>query len=299
MVLTLENAAIQLTVAPDIGARVTKLIDLRNGRDWLVGGRSAHQPDENADYTAQSARGWDECFPTVAPCQSPDWGRRLRDHGDIWGRRVECEQNEAGIQSTFFGSGYRFTRRLSLHDETVVADYWLENTGSSARPYLWSQHCLLNCNEDDRLSLVGIGEMEVSYNSETAEVSARNFNWPKFDSNHPDLTHIEPQTACWAAKTYAPIASVVDASVMGADGGAITFSWLRKDIPFLGLWLDYGGWPANEPVHQVAIEPTNAPADDLAAAVSRGLAPRILPGETHFWSVSITLSQTNNSKVPS
>jgi hypothetical protein len=77
--------------------------------------------------------------------------------------------------------------------------------------------------------------------------------------------------------------------VTGPTGG-IRFDWSGAGIPAFGLWLDYGGWPPGAPVHQVALEPTTAPADDLTQAEAMGHARQLAPGETHRWSVRITLT---------
>jgi hypothetical protein len=66
----------------------------------------------------------------------------------------------------------------------------------------------------------------------------------------------------------------------------------------MGLWLDYGGWPEEKPLHQVAIEPTSAAADDLAGALALGQARWLAPRETHEWSVRLTLLDPEEGQSP-
>jgi hypothetical protein len=36
----------------------------------------------------------------------------------------------------------------------------------------------------------------------------------------------------------------------------------------MGVWLDAGGWPSEAPIHQVALEPTSSPDDQVADALA-------------------------------
>jgi galactose mutarotase-like enzyme len=60
-------------------------------------------------------------------------------------------------------------------------------------------------------------------------------------------------------------------------------------IPYLGLWLCYGGWPERDGPKQmcVAMEPSTAPVDSLAQTGewSRALGP----GESYAWPMLVEL----------
>ena len=93
----------------------------------------------------------------------------------------------------------------------------------------------------------------------------------------------------FALKAYAVAHDTASAAVVGPNGG-IRFDWLARDIGAFGLWLDYAGWPPGAPVHQIALEPTTAPVDDLAQADRIGKARLLAPGKSHHWSVRITMT---------
>lgn len=59
-------------------------------------------------------------------------------------------------------------------------------------------------------------------------------------------------------------------AVVSTPNGALSLRWQKLD---LGLWLDYGGWPTDHPVHQVAIEPTTASFDSLCQERASWLKP--------------------------
>lgn len=287
--LYLANEHVTLSVEPDFGARVTQLTDRASGRDWLVGGALEGSAGEDAVFGGAEARGWDECFPTVAPCSDSTHGRSLRDHGDLWGRPWACTIEGDTIHAGYDGAGWRFVREIRLTGRQVESHYAVTNTGNETVPYLWSQHCLLATGPGDRIELEGIGPMTVTGGlSADGPVETGLFDWPDLSTAVPDLRSVRDASAAFAIKAYAPIDTHVSTTV-GDENGSLNIAWMKADIPFLGLWLDYGGWPSSGPVHQIAIEPTTAPADDLAGAHKANLARWLSPGETHSWAVTITL----------
>ena len=87
--IALRSAELEVVVVPAIGMKLTNL-RRPGGREWLW---RNHQiplalPEPGASYveTADSG-GWDECFPTVAPCPipgAPADTTPLPDHGELW-----------------------------------------------------------------------------------------------------------------------------------------------------------------------------------------------------------------------
>ncbi|EAR49735.1 hypothetical protein OG2516_15979 [Oceanicola granulosus HTCC2516] len=259
MTITLQNDIILLEVDPAFGARVTSLRDLRTGREWLVQGPAVGDVSDAASYRGAEARGWDECFPTVAPCTHPVRGR-LRDHGDLWGRPWSA-RGEGWLG--YDGDGYSFDRRLTLSGDRVLADYAVTNTAEVPLDWMWSQHCLLDARPGDRLALEGIGPLQ------RTDVPTRVAR---------DGTVL---------KTYGPVEGPAAATLAGPEG-SIRFEWHGDQIGHFGLWLDFGGWPEEDPVHQLALEPTTAPADHLIAAGDD--TETLTPGATRRWRVAIRLA---------
>lgn len=282
--LSIGNDRLSLTLAPDYGARVMTLTDRSNDRQWLVTGPQSSRTGEDAVYGADEAVGWDECFPTVLACSHPAWDAPLRDHGALWGRAwvVDLADTDC-VETRFETSRFRFVRRLTVAGATVVADYRVTNLGAAPLPYLWSQHCLLATRPGDRIVLAG---------HKNLRAGDEPFTWP----NHPDrdLSVTGPEEEGFALKAYSQTPGHASAAVTGPDGG-IRFDW--EDVPAFGLWLCYGGWPEVHPVHQVALEPTTAAADSLAAAETTGHARTLGGNETHTWSVRMTLTAPDERKL--
>lgn len=288
--LHLANDRVAVTVLPTFGARVSALTDVATGRNWLIDGPPVGSADADAVFGGAEACGWDECFPTVAPCEQAPDGRMMRDHGDLWGRPWQCRRDAQSIQSVFAGEGFRFVRELQLTDDGLAASYSVANTGAQTMPYLWSQHCLLATEPDERISIDGVGPMTVTGGWQAGTpVATGCFDWPELATGLPNLDRIRASSAQFAIKAYASALGRVSAGVTGCRG-SISLSWNADEIPFIGLWLDYGGWPQEAPVHQIAIEPTTAPADHLAGALGQGRARLLSPDETHRWTIDISLT---------
>ena len=287
-VATLENEALRVSVVPDYGAKVIELTDKRTGRNWLVEGNPTDASGEDAVFGGLQAYGWDECFPTVAPCPGGPWGQDLRDHGALWGRPWHAALGEDDITTTFDGARFVFTRRLALTGSRLTAHYSLENRTERKLPYLWSAHPLLSLAPGEAIHLPDTTVVATTY------LGARGRTWPPTSLSWPsaeigdrrvDLDRVHPIDERFAAKLYCDGGMPDRAEVDGLDGRLC----LRWKADALGIWLDYGGWPDPGPVHQVAIEPTTAPADDLQSAVRADRHKVLMPGKPDQWWIEIAL----------
>ena len=292
-VIALESPAIRVEIDPDFGARVLSLLDRRSGRDWMSKGPQSTQIGEDAIYLADEAVGWDECFPTVAPWDASGTalGRRLRDHGDLWGRpwSVEAQSNDSATMSWSDGA-FRFTRRLSLRDATLTADYAVANIGDTTLPFMWALHGLLAVTPDDTIAIADINSVTASYISFGGKtIVAPQLNWPIPGGDvRVALDAVQLADARFAAKLYASDIPAARASIGGRNGW-LDLAWDNSELRHLGIWLNYGGWPTPGKIHHVALEPATAPVDHLGQALEQGSATILAPGASSTWRVTLTL----------
>jgi hypothetical protein len=284
-----EDVAVKVDVA--YGARITSLLDQITGREWMLQG--GHGPDvsDSAVYLGDDAIGWDECFPTVASWDASGtvWGSVLRDHGALWGRPadlVSVDDNVIVTRQT--GPQFALERRLQIEGRTLRALYRLDNLTDVPLPYLWAAHGMLKVSPADRIVLPGVTEVTATHLArDGGSVRAGMLDWPGPNTQWSEsFSNVEPASVHHAAKLYASDVPGGAAYVGNTDG------WLRigwsAEIDSLGIWLNYGGWPAPGHVHHIGLEPTNAPVDHLGAAIARGTPP-LEPRGQHEWSVTYTL----------
>lgn len=288
--LIVQNEQLMVAVAPDFGARVTRLIDRASGRDWMAPGGQSSQTGEDAVYGLAEAAGWDECFPSVGRCDASGtvWGRVLRDHGDLWGRPFAITEHRADLLTLEYESGqFRFVRTLRLDGATLFVDYQIDNLTAEPMPYLWALHGLLAVRPGERIALPEVTRLTAPYVSlQGAIIDLPLINWPHTRAALGfDIDTVQPQTAGFAAKMYATVPSKARARV-----GGLEIVWSGDQIGHLGLWFTYGGWPGVGGVHHMAIEPTNASAGDLAEGL--GQVTPIAPFGQHRFAVQFNISPT-------
>jgi hypothetical protein len=71
-------------------------------------------------------------------------------------------------------------------------------------------------------------------------------------------------------------------------GQGIALRFDTAKLPYLGLWLCYGGWPDDEKLsrqYAVAFEPTVAPWGTLSTACENHQAPALAAGDSFEFSV--------------
>ena len=292
-ILSLQNEAVRIEVDPSFGARVLSLVDRRSGRDWMAKGPQSAQVGEDAVYLADEAVGWDECFPTVSPWDASGtaFARPLRDHGDLWGRPWTIDAHSpASLTLSRADSSFRFTRRLSLAESTLTADYTVENVATVPMPFMWALHGLLAVTPDDRIEMAGVDAVQCTYLSLGGKaISAHRLHWPGPDEALDlPLDAVQPVSTHLAAKLYASNIPTAKVSVGGRNGW-LDIGWNKAEIAHLGIWFNYGGWPETGDVHHIALEPTTAPADHLGQALEQGNDVTLAPGAAKRWSIAMTL----------
>jgi len=294
--VVLENDAVRLACEPDVGARITSLIDRRTGRDWLVSGTqprtTAAWAAEDAVFGGAEAFGWDECLPTVAPCPDPADANApaLRDHGEQWGRPTDVEATDDRLVATWTRSRWplRFSRTITLAGAAVVCEYELVAGAGQAMPVLWSMHALLALEPGSRIVLEPGGHARVTHQEGVPLAPGlQTVAWP---GGAAALDMVRGVDARRAAKLYLDARSLTRVAARATDGSELQFAWDRAFAPTLGIWLDFGGWPPGESRHQVAIEPTTSADDDLASAIAAGRARILEPGTPQRWKVRLELA---------
>lgn len=286
----IENEDLRVGVNPAYGARVVSLLDKASGREWLTAGGESASTGEDVRYWGEEAVAWDECFPTVSvwDASGTKWGRRLRDHGDLWGRPWEVDAASASALTTTYGDPqFRFTRTLRLEGRTLVADYAAENLTDAPLPYLWALHALLAAKPEDRIVLPGADSVRavfLSLDGKMAKVGDMSWTAPT-DALPFALADAQPASSNFMGKLYAE--NIPGGSARIGHGDAwLEIAW-DESIAHLGIWITYGAWPERGGHYEVALEPTNAPSDHVGQTIADGYPP-LAPGERRTWRVTMT-----------
>lgn len=304
--VALRSALVELVAIPALGMKLTNLRRL-NGREWLW--RSDQiplsPPSPGASYVESAdSGGWDECFPTVAPCPIPGASPGtppLPDHGELWSASWTSSVLDGPEGTILAGTArgsvlpYEFHRRITLDPVEPAArfHYWLRHTGENPFPWIWSCHPLLNVQTGSVLALPEVTRVKV------AAVHGRN-DWRENDViRWPDAVggggseFTFPKDDGWAAKLFADVGA--EGRMRLTDprrGERLEFSVDPANVPQVGLWINCAGWapPGRTPYYNLALEPCIGAPDRLdVATLEWKTAQTLQPGEERQWSLEVRL----------
>jgi galactose mutarotase-like enzyme len=283
--ITLESPVIRLAVWPDLGGRMTSLVDRRSGREWLWKNPylAPRPPAYGESYTEKlDCGGWDEILPSVSPCRLSD-GSSVPDHGDIVhlpASVVSATPDRLVLSTDLRSRPLRFTRELLLHGSQLKIRYTLESLTDHAVPYLWAAHPLFAL--EPGMEITGMQGIHFHTAAEIGKPT-------EFFGSIPDFH--SPDFQPYACKRFSPAGSLDCIGLRHPEGSSIELSWDRGEVPHLGLWLNLGAWSGcvSPPYFNLGIEPTTSPHDSLADAVQDGSAMMLHAGERIHWSLTFEL----------
>jgi hypothetical protein len=179
----------------------------------------------------------------------------------VFGRPWTVERE--GAQLAFATAEYRLQRGMRLSGAALELDYALQNRSERELPFVWCLHALLAIEPGMQLELPGGVEI------------------------------VPGPERRLALKRFASASAGGDVGLRTADGGeALRFHFDPREIPFVGLWTNYGGWSGagTAPYFNLAIEPSIGDADSLADARARGTAGLLAPRARRTWRVALELT---------
>ena len=180
------------------------------------------------------------------------------------------------VQALGFSRPLAYTKTLTLKDEALSIRYRIENRGTTGVSYLHACHPLLAVAEEDLIMLPGSTKTLGLHCSDEPLLGRAGeiVSWRHHRGK--DLSRVGAEDSGVAVMLYT---ERVQEGWCGlyrrASGEGIAVRLDPEELPFLGLWLCYGGWPpdgAGTRQYAVAPEPTTAPFGTLAEAQRRGAA---------------------------
>jgi galactose mutarotase-like enzyme len=291
-VLAIGSEELALTVLPDDGGKVATLTCRRHDRQWLAPERPELAAADDGSYGPREAWGWDELFPSVltATATPAPWPHPLRDHGELWGRPWRVTQHEPSSLTLAYvddDTGFRLERTLDVERGALRARYALSSTATEPLPYQWSLHPIFALAPGERVELAGIDRVKATVTGHHALPDGPAVvDWPRHDGL--DLGTVRPSDGETFLKLYADLPTD-GTTVMRGGPCELSVTTDPAFAPYIGLYLNYGGWPADGPLHHVGIEPTTSPHDDLNAAAHDDAAAVLAPGERRTWEIRMSL----------
>ena len=291
----LQNEQLQVEVVPGQGGRIVSILNRQAGIEFLTlpstSARRSHKPGKWDRFEESPCAGVDECLPSIGACGLETPGGSIPDHGDFW--RLAWDVTAFGrrsisMQATGFSRPLRFEKRLNLHASSLEIQYRIHNLQSAALPFLYALHPLFAVDPGDRIVLPAeVTSVRLESSNLSRLGAAGSFiEWPRpHASPTVDLSIAESISASRAEMFYTPrLKSGWCGLYRVQSGRGIVLRFDTQRLPFVGLWLCYGGWPDEASLprqYAIGLEPTVSPWGTLNKALENAQAP-VLGGNQSF-----------------
>jgi galactose mutarotase-like enzyme len=297
--LFLRNNSLEVEFLPAFGGKIVSLRSVRTGEQFLLPPLKdyRHLPP-NAEFSEGDCGGFDDCLPSVASCARGSGQVSVPDHGDLWrvAWRIGSRNERVELHADASSRPLRLTRKGHLRGSSLILEYSLTNLSNSPTLWLWSAHPLFRVEAGDRIVLpTEIHELNMEYSAGNILGTDRQVSWPHAVSNAGvpvNLSVVGDKDGVTAHKLFARMGPHGWAGLYrAATKQGIVIRFDTSVLPFLGLWICFGAWPAQGAAKQytVAIEPTTSDTDSLLIAEESGTAPRLAAGQSCSWNLEIEL----------
>ena len=298
----LRNDLCVASVAISEGGRIASLRSLLSGLEFLTQASENRQPvvpGLATKFQTGPCAGIEECLPTVGFSGSETIGGVAPDHGDFWQVPWTLVNQQGSNRLTLEGFGFsrpfRFRKQLFLSGSTLRVDYTLENLGKDSLPFLYACHPLFAVEPGDRISLPFEVKALDLYFSRNGHLGRRGVTveWPITSAGEVlDRTGTPDDQTAEMLYTGRLTDYHHCAIHRASTNEALEIAFSLDKLPYLGVWLCYGGWPdsGGPPQYAVALEPTTSPCNTLSEAVVNRTALWIAGGSTVSWQISFTVS---------
>lgn len=303
-----HTGVIELTLVPELGGKISSLRDARTAREWLwrhprfVYKRVPH----GTSYVAEAdTGGWDECFPSVAPCSYPSepWqGVAIQDHGELWSQASEFEIEEhtetVTLRTRWQGVAlpYTFTRTITLaaNSSVIRTNYQAVNNADQPVNFVWSIHPLFAIEPGMELHLPLSARFHVGVSIPQNLVSPEQDLQYPFSASGLNFPRLPERSAGRAIKIWSdPLPAGEGWAAVCARNGELRMRWDVTLLPQAAAWMNFGAWAADggTPYYNLGLEPCIGAQDSLADAVSQyHLYATLPPHGTKTWWLEIELN---------
>ncbi|MBN1834858.1 MAG: hypothetical protein JW820_03345 [Spirochaetales bacterium] len=299
--LVLENRMLRVKVVPLAGAKTASILFKPSRLEllWQNTGRRFRRTGYGASYLDGEFSGFDEMFPTISECcyESPPWqGTVAPDHGEVWSLPWDAEAR--GEELTLSVQGVRFPYRLSktlrLEGACLRAAYRVENLSSLPLEFLWAAHPLFKVWEGMEFVVpAGMDRVVNSVPGPRLGGYGERYDFPVAllgDGSRFDLSRA-PRRNARGYQKYFFAGKVPEGWCLLYEPRrrlAIGLSYPPETVPYLGMWLNEGGFAGQ---YNIAPEPATAAMDRIDFSKMWGWNSTLAPRERRSWYLNISVRQ--------
>lgn len=286
--ISIEGRELKATFLPDDGAKMVSLIRIRDQKELLAvkQGERYRTLAYDGEYVLSECSGFDDMFPTVDPFTPVDGGHRgvtYPDHGEICRLPFSTKEEENSIvfqtQSRLFP--IRYQKRVSVEGSSIVVHYRIDNFGEVPFAFLWAGHMMLQGEE-------GLELITPFSKDDPTEIMFSPPNVDVLTLPKDRLMNFVPQIGPAYKFYYTEQMKKGRFGVRYRDGSALLFDVDPEKLPYLGIWLNNGGFQNS---YTVTPEPCTIPYDSPERAAKHGISSVLQPQGNFEFQIKITAKE--------
>ena len=299
--IVLENDTLKASILPRWGSKLASMLykPLEYELLWQNPGKEYRKTIYGEPYDKGEASGFDEMFPTISRCFYEDepWsGTEIPDHGEVWSVPWEYELVEDHVLLRSKGKRfpYMLAKRVSLEGNALCLHYRVENLSEADFDYIWAAHPLFNTVQGMEIIVPrGMNRIVNTVPSKRLGPYGRIYGFPLAElegGSSFDLSRV-PEKYGADYQKYWFLGKMKEGWCILHDperGLNIGMAWPGDRVPFLGVWVNEGGWKDQ---YNVAPEPATAAMDRVDFSKMWGMGSVLRAGEVMEWQLHLSVRQ--------
>lgn len=289
--LQLQNDTLQVSVLPEVGAKILSLRSVRTGREFLWHNpRIAPQAYAiEANFDNYWCGGWDDGFPTCETCshnaevypnlgelRSVSWSVQAHDPGSFI-------RLEAGAPI----SAIRAEKEVRLRGGSVEMQFTVRHVGYAPLEFIWGTHPAYAISPDSVLHIPARKALVGQASHPALGSPGQVYSWPHLETSNglTDMSRVSPPGKLLAGHYAMELSEGWYAVESPEHGSGVFFEFPLDLCPYLWLWLSYGGWRG---YYVAIIEPWTSYPVTLTEAIVANTHRTLNPGEIFSCTVRAT-----------
>lgn len=264
---------------PDDGARISSL--KYEGQDLLTPRPAGFSPPVRfyGEYETRPVFGYDDCFPTVDPCNYPGGKFDCRDHGELCWKEWQTELKGKSLIciTDCFHPAVNFKRILTFQGNRLIWRFEVTGLSCERSVFLHVMHALLPL---DRIIYLELPECSKIYDEIKSE-----------ETGLKRPAELEEYLLAFQPGSFGMLLlkGIADGSVKlkYSYGFILEIGFDKKLFPTLGIWWNKGGYPEGGQLRtECAFEPIPGTCSDLSKSFRDGVYLSVKPEKPMVWEIT-------------
>ena len=272
----LENDFLKVAVLGEIGSKIASIIykPLNYEALWQNPGKKYKRTNYGDSYPAGEFSGFDEMFPAISRCfyeNPPFAGVEIPDHGEVWTIpwQYSIEKGRVALEVKGICLPYKLRKKVFLEDSCIRIEYEAENLSEFDLDFIWAAHPLFNTSKGMEFIVpAGMNKIINAAPGKHMSEYGKAYDFPVAelcDGSKFNLA-VVPEKNNDGYQKYYFLGKVTEGWRVLYDGSKrlnIGMSFPKEKVPYLGMWLNEGGWDCQ---YNIAPEPATGVMDRIDAA---------------------------------